>query len=61
MWTPSEIDEVKDLFKPWLKNKTLPKPKDVRKAMITSKEHNGEIHKRTKENIKKKIWNMIRK
>jgi hypothetical protein len=29
--------------------------------MITSKEHNGEIHKRTKENIKKKIWNMIRK
>ena len=60
-WTAEEEEELKTLFKSSLKAKKLPKPNDIVVQMKCSEKTNGVVYKRTKETIKKKLWNLIRK
>jgi hypothetical protein len=55
------VDEIKKYFKTALRNKVVPKPAEILQAIQKSKDEGGELHKRSKDIIKKKIWNFIRK
>ena len=54
-WTASDLVEAKELFAEFLKNKECPGQKDCENAMAISKKRGGEIWKKKRDNIKKKI------
>lgn len=58
-WTSAEEEELKNLFATFLHRDKCPGQKDVERAMSLSKKNNGLIHRRPRDNIKKKISCML--
>lgn len=58
-WTNEDKAELRVLFKSNFLNSKCPRVKQVEKAMKESLSNHGSIHKRTRDNIKKKVHNMI--
>lgn len=58
-WTRDEEEELKDLFKEHFKTLQLPGQKIIEKMKKVSFSNNGEIHKRKRDTIKKKLSNMM--
>ena len=60
-WTNEEVEELKQYFKEHISTRSTPGMKDCQRAIQMSRKHNGVLHKRPWETIKKKVWNMIKK
>ncbi|XP_060563321.1 uncharacterized protein LOC132722776 isoform X3 [Ruditapes philippinarum] len=58
-WSLMEENELKELFKEEFKCLKLPGQKRIEKMMKVSLSKNGEIHKRKRDTIKKKLSNMM--
>lgn len=61
IWTPDEMDELRDLFAGFFKSGKCPSTADCKKAVTKSRKSHGVIHTQKNDNIKKKVWNMIHK
>lgn len=58
-WTSEEEQELKSLFKQNFKDDKLPGQKLIESMMRKSKLQKGQIHLRKRDNIKKKLSNMM--
>ena len=58
-WSMEEVDELLELFKKDFETNTLPGQQRIEKIMQKSKINNGKIYKRKRDNIKKKLSNMM--
>ena len=54
-----EVDELLELFNKDFETNTLPGQKRIEKIMKKSQNNNGKIFKRKRDNIKKKLSNMM--
>ena len=60
-WSKDDIKELKKLFVDNLRKETCPKRKEVLDAMAQSRMDGGNIHTRSWENIKKKVYYLVKK
>ncbi|XP_076092695.1 uncharacterized protein LOC143064064 [Mytilus galloprovincialis] len=60
-WSEDDVQELEDLFSVNLKKLKCPKQAEIEKKISISKKNGGLIHKRKRDNIKKKVSNMIQK
>ena len=58
-WTANDEKELRGLFASFFKTGECPGQQDCVEAMKISKAQNGSIHTRPRDNIKKKVNNMI--
>lgn len=58
-WSMEEVDELLDLFKKDFETNTLPRSQRIEKIMRESQNNDGKIFKRKRDNIKKKLSNMM--
>jgi hypothetical protein len=60
-WSAEEEEELRRIYKAFFREGETPRQKDVEKGMKMSRQKGGMIHKIKRDNIKKKINNMIKK
>jgi len=58
-WSSEEVDELRELFEEDFRTNTLPGQKRIEAKMKKSKEGSGVIYQRKRDNIKKKLSNMM--
>ena len=58
-WSMEEVNELLELFNKDFETNTLPGQKRIEKIMKKSQNNNGKIFKRKRDNIKKKLSNMM--
>ena len=60
-WTSQEEEELKQLFSEFVSKRECPGQKDCELAISLSKQNGGLVCHRKRDNIKKKVHNMIQK